>query len=160
DALTTYEAKFGPYPLDTLTVATTWQSFAQGFLGYVTLAHPVVTNVAERSIDAVADTQLVAHELAHQWWGNRVGWASYRDQWLSEALASFAAAVWRQHRLGGSTDTRVTSALLDMKDKLAILESETNVGRPVEAIGPVTLGSRLHSSVADAYHAVVYEKGA
>jgi hypothetical protein len=28
-----------------------------------------------------------AHETAHEWFGHRVGWASYRDQWLSESLA-------------------------------------------------------------------------
>ena len=33
------------------------------------------------------------HEMSHQWWGNLVGWESYRDQWLSEGLASFSTAI-------------------------------------------------------------------
>jgi hypothetical protein len=33
------------------------------------------------------------HEFAHQWWGHAVGWASYRDQWLSEGFADFTAAL-------------------------------------------------------------------
>ena len=33
------------------------------------------------------------HEFAHQWWGHRVGWQSYRDQWLSEGFAEFTAAL-------------------------------------------------------------------
>ena len=34
-----------------------------------------------------------AHETAHQWWGDLVGWKSYRDQWLVEALASYSAIL-------------------------------------------------------------------
>ena len=36
----------------------------------------------------------VAHEIAHQWWGNLVGWQSYRDQWLSEATANYAGLLF------------------------------------------------------------------
>ena len=37
-----------------------------------------------------------AHEAAHEWFGHRVGWKSYRDQWLSEALAEYAAMMFVQ----------------------------------------------------------------
>jgi aminopeptidase N len=36
---------------------------------------------------------LQAHETAHQWWGNRVTAASYRDYWLMEALANYSALL-------------------------------------------------------------------
>ena len=35
-----------------------------------------------------------AHEVAHAWWGHKVGWKSYRDQWLSEALAEYSAMLF------------------------------------------------------------------
>ncbi len=35
-----------------------------------------------------------AHEVAHQWFGHKIGWKSYRDQWLSEALAEYAAMMF------------------------------------------------------------------
>ncbi|HEX2061561.1 MAG TPA: M1 family aminopeptidase, partial [Thermoanaerobaculia bacterium] len=35
-----------------------------------------------------------AHEVAHEWWGHRVGWRSYRDQWLSEAFAEYCAMLF------------------------------------------------------------------
>jgi hypothetical protein len=35
-----------------------------------------------------------AHEVAHQWWGHKVGWKSYRDQWLSEAFAEYSAMLF------------------------------------------------------------------
>ncbi len=40
-----------------------------------------------------------AHETAHQWWGHRIGWHSYRDQWLSESFAEYAAMMFVQATL-------------------------------------------------------------
>lgn len=37
-----------------------------------------------------------AHEIAHEWWGHRVAWATYRDQWLSEAFAEYSAMMYVQ----------------------------------------------------------------
>ena len=31
----------------------------------------------------------LAHEIAHQWWGQAVTWDRYRDQWLSEGVADY-----------------------------------------------------------------------
>ena len=160
DALAVYEDVFGPYPLDTLTVATSLQSFSQGFNGFVTLAQPIVTDVASKTPRGVEEARIIAHEVAHQWWGNRVGWTSYRDQWLSEALANYSAAVWKHRRPGSKPETRVASALLDLRGRQDLLETDTPIGRPIDAIGPVTLGYRLNSSHVSAYQEVVYQKGA
>lgn len=37
-----------------------------------------------------------AHEVAHEWWGHKVGAASYRDYWMSEALAEYSAMMFVQ----------------------------------------------------------------
>jgi aminopeptidase N len=42
----------------------------------------------------------LAHEVAHQWWGQAVGWRNYREQWLSEAFAQYFAALYIQHTRG------------------------------------------------------------
>ncbi|MFL6248073.1 MAG: M1 family metallopeptidase [Thermoanaerobaculia bacterium] len=42
-----------------------------------------------------------AHEVAHEWFGHRVGWKTYRDQWLSEALAEYAAMLFVQSTVKG-----------------------------------------------------------
>jgi hypothetical protein len=45
--------------------------------------------------ESLAASQLFrAHEVAHEWFGLEVGWKSYRDQWLSEALAEYAALMF------------------------------------------------------------------
>jgi aminopeptidase N len=45
-----------------------------------------------------------AHEVAHEWFGHKVGWLSYRDQWLSEALAEYAAMMFVQGTVKGGPD--------------------------------------------------------
>lgn len=37
-----------------------------------------------------------AHEVAHEWFGHKVGWTTYRDQWISEAFAEYAAMMFVQ----------------------------------------------------------------
>jgi len=41
------------------------------------------------------------HEAAHEWFGHRVGWKTYRDQWLSESLAEYAAMMFVQSVVKG-----------------------------------------------------------
>src|SRR3990172_7233759 len=46
------------------------------------------------------------HEIAHQWWGNMVGWESYRDQWLSEGFATYGAALYLDRERQGDRKFR------------------------------------------------------
>jgi Peptidase family M1 domain len=45
----------------------------------------------------------LAHELAHQWWGQGVGWRNYREQWLSEGLAQYFALLYVRRLDGEET---------------------------------------------------------
>jgi hypothetical protein len=42
-----------------------------------------------------------AHEVAHAWWGHKVGWKTYRDQWLSEAFAEYSAMLFVRNFVKG-----------------------------------------------------------
>ncbi|RKN44436.1 M1 family metallopeptidase [Micromonospora endolithica] len=48
------------------------------------------------------NTGVVAHELAHQWFGNSVALAKWQDIWLNEGLATYAEWLWGEHDGGGT----------------------------------------------------------
>ena len=50
-------------------------------------------------LDYDAD-DLVAHELAHQWWGDLLTCRDWSHGWLNEGFATWAETVFREHRLG------------------------------------------------------------
>lgn len=156
DALRFYEEIFGPYPLDELTVVTVPRQYSQAMLGFITLSGRVMVDwgVFGPLLKVQDRGSVVAHEVAHQWWGHLVGWRSYRDQWISEAMANYAALLWARHR-------GLQPAVGPVTGWQQELTATVDDGRPIESLGPMVLGERLHSSRSqDAYHAIVYRKGA
>lgn len=43
---------------------------------------------------------LVAHELAHQWWGDDVTMADWANVWINEGYATYFQELWYQHHFG------------------------------------------------------------
>jgi aminopeptidase N len=101
-------------------------------------------------------TELVrAHEIAHQWFGNQIGWQDYHDQWISEAFSNYAGAMYIENKYPGASHMR---QILD--NARESLLSEAANGESYDAIGPVWLGSRLTSAaIPDGYSETVYSKG-
>ncbi len=56
-------------------------------------------SVAPLLSDPQADG-MIAHELAHQWWGNLVTCADWKELWLNEGMAGFMTAAYREQRWG------------------------------------------------------------
>jgi aminopeptidase N len=54
----------------------------------------------------------VAHELAHQWWGDMITCETWEDIWLNEGFASYGEALWAEH-LGGFDEYRAYMIDLD-----------------------------------------------
>ena len=43
---------------------------------------------------------MMAHELAHQWWGNLVTCSDWKELWLNEGMAGFMTAAYKEQRWG------------------------------------------------------------
>jgi hypothetical protein len=100
--------------------------------------------------------EVTPHEVAHQWWGHVVGWASYHDQWLSEGFADFSAGLYLQYTEGGKLDKYLKFWDKHRRD---ILEKNEFGLRPNDA-GPIWMGLRLNTHRAPrAYSQLVYPKG-
>jgi aminopeptidase N len=103
-------------------------------------------------------TELVPyHEVAHQWWGNVVGWSSYRDQWIDEAIAEYLAVLFADTKKNPERTLRIW--LTRFRQRL--VEKSPGAADTEVNAGALTMGTRLNSSKSpDAYEAVIYRKGA
>ncbi len=91
-----------------------------------------------------------AHEMAHQWWAIGVDYKTYRDRWLSEGMAQFAALLYFDKVL--LERDRYEKMLREWRDDI--------MDRAAEA-GPIALGHRVASSEhPEDYQLIVYQKGA
>jgi aminopeptidase N len=95
------------------------------------------------------DDFFLAHELAHQWWGHGVAGQNYRERWISEGFAQYAAALWIGHSLGEDAFRSLIGRMADWAERRS-------------GEGPIHLGHRLGHIQGDrqTFRAVVYDKGA
>jgi hypothetical protein len=156
-------SRFGPPALPHLTVSPIPGTFGQGFPGLLYLSTLVYlksipgvssTTNAAASVELFFQDVLQAHETAHQWWGNRVTPASYRDNWLMEALANYSALLYLEKRRGTHS---LEIMLVNYRDSLL---AKNEAGQTVDSAGPIVLGTRLESSQEPrAWRTITYSKG-
>jgi aminopeptidase N len=150
-----FQELFGPCPYDPLNLVFTENLTPGGHSppGLVLLqARPALATRNLRD-DPANFTDVpgffLAHEIAHQWWGQGVGPQNYRERWLSEGAAQYAAALWIRKSRGEETFLAVLKRLGDWALRHA-------------SAGPLSLGYRVGHIRNDpqAYRAVIYDKGA
>jgi hypothetical protein len=155
DILTFYASLLDDAPYDSFTLALTEDDVPGGHSPayFALLNQPLPTSPFVWSNDPVSfpgyASFFIAHEIAHQWWGQAVGWKNYHEQWLSEGFAQYFAALYAEHERGPE---QFTSVLRQMRKWAIDLSPQ----------GPVYLGYRLGHLRAEGrtFRALVYNKGA
>ncbi|HSD64290.1 MAG TPA: M1 family aminopeptidase [Ignavibacteriaceae bacterium] len=59
-------------------------------------------------------TDVYVHELAHQWFGDAVGPATWKDIWLNEGFATYCETLYSEHLAGGEA---LRSAMMSKFDE-------------------------------------------
>jgi hypothetical protein len=154
DILRFYTSLVGYAPYASATIAVIESDLPGGHSpGYFAVVNdPVASASTWRGDPAAFDgfpDFFLAHELAHQWWGQAVGWKNYHEQWLSEGFAQYFAALYARESRG----ERVFADMLVQFRRWSLSESDQ---------GPVYLGYRLGHIQQDSrvFRALVYNKGA
>jgi Peptidase family M1 domain len=150
-----YESLLGDSPYSSFTTAVVESDLPGGHSpGYFAMLNqPLPSSPLVWRNDPVAFNNypefFLAHEVAHQWWGQAVGWRNYHEQWISEGFAQYFAALYAQHQKGDET----FASMLRQLRKWAIDSSDQ---------GPVSLGYRLGHIRGESrvFRALVYNKGA
>ena len=158
-AMDFYQRYFGPYPYGELAITQMPGPVSQGWPGLIFLSsYSYLTDEEKTRLqpDAVRRTlsdEVIAHETAHQWWGDLVNWKSYHDQWIMEGLANYSALML----LESHDPARFRQLMQYYRDGLV---GDREQGHTLSEAGPVTLGFRLSSSeLPGAYEAICYGRG-
>jgi hypothetical protein len=158
-AIRYYADRFGPFPYTQVALTQMPGQASQGWPGLIFLSSYAFLTPQEREefhitpVQSLLEQIVPAHEAAHQWWGDLILWATYRDQWFSEGLANYCALMMLQEKDPAGFRLVMEKYRKDLADK-------NNEGNSLKDAGPVTLGSRLLSShFPEGYEAISYGRG-
>lgn len=142
-----------PYPSFTLALTESQTPGGHSPAYFAVLNHPLPTSPYAWRNDPVSfegyNDFYIAHEIAHQWWGQAVGWKNYHEQWLSEGFAQYFATLYAEQTRG----PELLASILRHMRRWALSSSKH---------GPVYLGYRLGHIQSDGriFRAIIYNKGA
>jgi len=148
-----YQSRFGPFPFEKLSIVHRHWPYSGGHspASFIVLNH-IPLRSTRRYINSGSPVDLsrwkeyfIAHEIAHQWWGQAVTWASYHDQWLSEGLAQFSAVLYLKEIRGSGIFSNILKKFSQWTEKKSVW-------------GAITMGSRLSYFDFKAYQSIIYNK--
>jgi hypothetical protein len=164
-AIRLYTSYFGPLPFKRLSMTEqTACTYGQSWPGLVwlpicsfydtTVRHQLGLDWGDNGYWDV----VTPHEVSHQWWGQLVGFGSYRDQWMSEGFADFSASLFLQSAYGKQSPKMYEKF---WNDEHKLIVEKNRFGFRAIDVGPVTMGYRLdNSKTGEVGRYLIYPKGA
>jgi aminopeptidase N len=106
EMLTFLSSWFGPFPFTTYGVLAP----DSGISGVAFEAQTFSLFAPDVFTDPGLASTILAHEMAHQWFGDWVSPASWEETWLNEGFATYAEWLWSDAALGVPLHRNVESA--------------------------------------------------
>ena len=162
DALEFFSEIFQPFPYSHLNVSQIPALFGQGYPGLIYLpTYTFLRDADQKRLGLNEATRrlysqlMPAHETAHQWWGTWAPSPSYRDDWLSEALATYSGLLYFEKQ---RNNKELNRAWLDQfREDLLTPGAD---GALLDEVGALALGPRLRSSLhPNGNIELIYTKG-
>jgi len=101
DMLAFFSERFGPYPFEVYGIVI----FDIPDDGVVAMETQTLSQHGENEFSL--SEYVIAHELAHQWFGDSVSLESWQDIWLKEGAATYAGWLWLEKKESGTLDAKV-----------------------------------------------------
>lgn len=90
-----FSSLFGPYPFEK------YGHMVVNMSTYAAMEHQTMTTFGAQYLDGQQGNEsIVAHELAHQWYGNYLTPITMREVWLKESFATYSEALWVTRKSG------------------------------------------------------------
>lgn len=129
-----FEGVFGPYPFDVygVVVADTNLGFALETQTISLFGNNVLRSSTWGSARNNTNVQeVIAHELAHQWFGNSVSLSAWQDIWLNEGFASYAQILWVAHTQGeDAAEAKLRNWYAVISNPVNVVNGVTPPGQP------------------------------
>jgi len=93
-----FASVFGPFPFEAYGAVVVDRDLG------LALENQTLSLFGRDVVGAPAENETVAHELAHQWFGDSVTPSTWKDIWLNEGFATYAQWLWTEHAGGPTVD--------------------------------------------------------